>query len=113
MQCKTLLKKTIQNRTVGLCYQRLNGCSSERAEPEVPEDAERAAGGTEPTQVWHDNSNVSGWVHVRILSVHNDIYCEGFFLGGGWCLHVFESVRFSFNNLHLTMPYKSPAKHKR
>lgn len=71
---------------VGLCYQWLNGCSSKRAEPEVPEDAERAAGGTEPTQVWHNNSNVSGWVHVHILSVHNDIYCVcdcGFFFGGG------------------------------
>lgn len=74
---------------VGLCYQWLNGCSSERAEPEVPEDAERAAGGMEPTQVWHNNSNVSGWVHVQILSVHNDIYCVcgGFFLeGGAGCL---------------------------
>lgn len=111
MQNTPKKKKKVQNSTVGLCYQWLNGCSSERAEPEVPEDAERAAG-TEPTQVWH-NSNVSGGVHVHILSVHNKIYCVcgcGVFLG---CLHVSKSVRFSFWNLHLIMPYKSQAKHKR
>lgn len=33
-------------------------------------------------------------------------------LGAG-CLHVSKPVRFSFSNLHLTMPYKSQAKHRR
>lgn len=58
----------------GLCYRCLMR-QGEGAEPEMPEDAERAAGRMEPTNFWHNNSSVSGWAHVHIWSVRNAIYC--------------------------------------
>lgn len=117
MQCRTLLKKQ-QSRTEWLVYvisgwmdAAVRGLNLRclRMQRGLQEARSPHKSGT-TTVTWVGGFTCTFWACTMTFIVYVIV---GFFFGGGGCFHVSKSVRFSFSNLHLTMPYKSQAKHKR